>query len=51
MISEQELAELSFPDAPRMITDGVPGPKAEYFPGVEAVQIFPLDGQTQHGKI
>ena len=28
MISEQELAELSFADAPNMITDGVPGPKA-----------------------
>ncbi len=28
MISEQELAELSFADAPNIITDGVPGPKA-----------------------
>jgi 4-aminobutyrate aminotransferase len=27
MISEQELAELSFADAPKMITDSVPGPK------------------------
>ncbi len=28
MISEQELAELSFADAPKMITGSVPGPKA-----------------------
>ena len=28
MISEQQLAELSFADAPKIITDGVPGPKA-----------------------
>jgi 4-aminobutyrate aminotransferase len=27
MISEQELAALSHPDAPKMITDDVPGPK------------------------
>lgn len=27
MISEQELAELSFPDAPKMLTDSVPGPE------------------------
>lgn len=28
MISEKELAKLSYPDAPKMVTDDVPGPKA-----------------------
>lgn len=27
MVSEQELADLSYPDAPKMLTDEVPGPK------------------------
>lgn len=27
MLSEQELADLSYPDAPKMLTDEVPGPK------------------------
>jgi len=29
MISEQELAKLSYPDAPKMVTDKVPGPKTQ----------------------
>ncbi|MCJ7687194.1 MAG: aspartate aminotransferase family protein [Desulfobacteraceae bacterium] len=29
MISEQALAKLSYPEAPRMVTDKVPGPKAQ----------------------
>ncbi len=29
MISEQELAALSYPDAPKMVTDKVPGPKTK----------------------
>jgi len=29
MISEQELAELSYPEAPKMVTDKVPGPKTQ----------------------
>jgi len=29
MISEQELATLSYPDAPKMVTDKVPGPKTK----------------------
>jgi 4-aminobutyrate aminotransferase len=29
MISEQELAKLSYPDAPRIITDDMPGPKTK----------------------
>jgi 4-aminobutyrate aminotransferase len=28
MISEEELAELSYPDAPKVITDKIPGPKS-----------------------
>ena len=28
MMSEQQLAELSFPDAPKIVTGSVPGPKA-----------------------
>ena len=29
MISEQELAKLSYPDAPKLVTDKVPGPKTQ----------------------
>ena len=29
MISENELAKLSYPDAPKMVTDKVPGPKTQ----------------------
>ena len=29
MISEEELAGLSYPDAPKMVTDKVPGPKTQ----------------------
>ena len=29
MISEQELAKLSYPEAPKMVTDKVPGPKTQ----------------------
>jgi 4-aminobutyrate aminotransferase len=29
MISEEELAKLSYPDAPKMVTDRVPGPKTQ----------------------
>ncbi len=29
MISEQELAKLSYPNAPKMVTDKVPGPKTQ----------------------
>ncbi len=29
MISEEDLARLSYPEAPKMVTDGVPGPKAK----------------------
>lgn len=29
MISEEELARLSYPDAPNIVTDKVPGPKAQ----------------------
>ena len=29
MISEEELAKLSYPDAPKMVTDKVPGPKTQ----------------------
>ncbi|MBW2000677.1 MAG: aminotransferase class III-fold pyridoxal phosphate-dependent enzyme, partial [Deltaproteobacteria bacterium] len=29
MVSEQELAKLSYPEAPKMVTDTVPGPKTQ----------------------
>ncbi len=29
MISEEELAKLSYPDAPKIVTDKIPGPKSE----------------------
>jgi len=29
MISEEELAKLSYPEAPKIVTDGVPGPKTQ----------------------
>ena len=29
MISEKELAELSYPDAPKIVTDKIPGPKSQ----------------------
>ena len=29
MISEKEVAKLSYPDAPKMVTDKVPGPKTQ----------------------
>lgn len=29
MISEEELAKLSYPDAPKMVTDKIPGPKTQ----------------------
>jgi len=29
MIDEKELAELSYPEAPKIVTKGVPGPKGK----------------------
>ncbi|MBW2138983.1 MAG: aspartate aminotransferase family protein [Deltaproteobacteria bacterium] len=31
MVSEQELAKLSYPEAPKMVTDSVPGPKTQKY--------------------
>ncbi len=33
MISEEELAKLSYPDAPRVVTDKIPGPKTQQMLG------------------